>query len=312
MKVGTISVRLREWLLRSAALREARAAVDGPGGRRARAQAQAQLLAEVGKRVAEPVEPLPEGARAGAQLSLYRDAIYWALVATLPDDQPPPGDLASAWAESPPERIEHAAGGAEAADELKKTLLETTAARAFEISDEQAGRARALADALIAELDAPRRRVEWILLQRWLRAGAVVLVCLVAGYGIRALSLGTNLAAAKRFRTSSSYGGCTPDGGCESIFFHTEQENGPWVELDLGAPKTIHRIEVANRPDCCQDRAAPLIAEISTDRVKWTEVARREDEFMNWTATFPRKTARYVRLRVPRVSTLHLKDVAVR
>jgi hypothetical protein len=96
------------------------------------------------------------------------------------------------------------------------------------------------------------------------------------------------------------------------MLFHTEQENNPWVEYDLGAPKPIHRVEVANRSDCCDDRAIPLVVELSNDRTNWTEVARRDSEFQSWTAKFATKTVRYVRLRVPRVTALHLKEVVVR
>ena len=56
----------------------------------------------------------------------------------------------------------------------------------------------------------------------------------------------------------------------------------------------------------------PLVVEFSQDRVHWTEVARRIEEFSEWTLTLaPRKT-RYVRLRIARPSTFHLKDVVIR
>jgi hypothetical protein len=96
------------------------------------------------------------------------------------------------------------------------------------------------------------------------------------------------------------------------MLFHTEAESSPWVELDLGAPKTIRRVEVTNRTDCCTDRAIPLVIEASTDRTQWTLLGRRDTDFATWTASFPPRVARYVKLSVPRHTSFHLQDVVIR
>jgi hypothetical protein len=96
------------------------------------------------------------------------------------------------------------------------------------------------------------------------------------------------------------------------MFFHTKEEESPWIEIDLGSIQPIARIEVANRDDCCLDRAVPLVAEVGTDRLHWREVARRPDSFRTWDATFKPVPARYVRMRVDRYSVLHLARVSVR
>jgi hypothetical protein len=306
--------KMREWFLRTSAMREARAAAAGPDGRRSRAQAQAQLLAEVARRVAEPVEALPSGSRAAVQLALCRDATYWALMAMQPagSASEPPRDLATLWNEIPADDLARVAGGADAAERVRHTLANGAPTHLLEASDEDAGRARQFTDALVMELDAPKRRIERVQFQRWWRLTMVVVLLLAAAYGLRALSLGPNLIAGKGFRTSSSYGGCSAASPCEGIFFHTENENNPWVEFDLGSAKPVHRVEVANRSDCCDDRAIPLVIEVSNDRSSWKEVARRDSEFLNWTAKFPTANVRYVRLRVPRITQFHLKEVVVR
>src|SRR6188768_1814563 len=71
-----------EWVLRSRALRAARAEVIPRGDRRDHAIRQARLLLEVARRVAEPVERLPQGSRTAVRLGLTRDAVYWVLVGT--------------------------------------------------------------------------------------------------------------------------------------------------------------------------------------------------------------------------------------
>src|SRR5262249_38782238 len=139
---------------------------------------------------------------------------------------------------------------------------------------------------------------------------AVAVVAAVVG--LQALFESPNLIAGRTFRTSSSWAGCATDPPCKVLLFHTEHEQNPWVEHDLGGRRRIHQIEVENPQGCGGDRAVPVAAEISEDRVNWTEVGRREFEFINWTLTFRPRSARYVRLRALKVTALHLRRVAVR
>jgi len=302
---------VREWLLRSEAMREAHAAADVPAARR-RAQAQAQLLTEVARRVAEPVDALPSGSYAAVQLGLCRDATYWALVALQLDDEPPARDLATLWARTPAERLARAAGGPDGAESVRRALVDGVPAYSLDTAEAVASLARDFTTALVADLDAPQRRVERLSMQRWLRIGLVAAVLLVVGYAGRVLALGPNLLEGKPFQASSAYAACVPITNCEGLLFHTNQENNPWVEFDLGTPRAMKRIEVTNRADCCADRAAPLVVEISTDRTTWTEVARREQEFFVWKTSFPRTVGRYIRLRTLRPTQFHLKEVIVR
>ena len=103
-----------------------------------------------------------------------------------------------------------------------------------------------------------------------------------------------------------------PPNHCGDLFFHTQPQDSPWIDFDLGAVKSVHRVEVTNRSDCCQERAIPLIVEVSVDDKQWIQVARRDTDFAAWTATFPKQKARYVRFRVPRSTTLHFDDVVIR
>ena len=62
------------------------------------------------------------------------------------------------------------------------------------MTDEDAARAGKFVAALVAELDAPKRRVERVSFQRWSRLGLAAFALLLAAYGVRALILGPNLA----------------------------------------------------------------------------------------------------------------------
>jgi hypothetical protein len=302
---------LYEWLFRASAMRDARATLAAANGARTQAARQARLLVEVARRVAEPVERLPSGCRAAVMVGLYREAVGWALLAGRPDAGRERPDPATLWREEPPERLLAAATDAATVEAVKETLF-AAAPLSLDVSQEDAERARTFAEALVLELEAPQRRVQHMLRQRWLRLVFTGVILLGLVVGAQRLLLGPNLAEGKPFRTSSSWSGCATDAPCRSLLFHTNPETNPWVEFDLGAPKSIRQVEIANRVDCCRDRAVPLIVEVGNDQARWTEVARRDTEFATWTAKFSAQTARYVRLRIPRDTALHLDSVVVR
>jgi hypothetical protein len=127
----------------------------------------------------------------------------------------------------------------------------------------------------------------------------------------------SNLANGKPWRASSALGECQPihRGGCPArpgIFFHTKEDDNPWIEYDLSKPTAFSSVVVENAKDGFTERAIPLIIEVGNDQVNWREIARTTSDFKEWTATFPTITARFVRLRVPRVTYLHLAQVTIK
>jgi hypothetical protein len=301
-----------EWFLQNAALQAARAHVPRPDEPAERAFEQARLLREVTRRVAEPVEELPAGRRAALLLSLYRDFVYWALVADGKGENDVPTDLGASWKRTPADRLLRAAGNASELAEVRRALVDLTPTESLAATDADVARVRVFAESLFADLQAPRQRVDRIVGRRWRRFGVAAAAVLALFLGMRAMLAGPNLAKGKPFATSSSWAGCPGDPGCMAQLFHTNPQDNPWIEFDLGKPTRVHRIDVENRDDCCQDRAVPLVAELSNDRVSWKEVARRDKDFATWVAKFPATSARYVRLRVPRSTTFHLHQVAIR
>ena len=126
-----------------------------------------------------------------------------------------------------------------------------------------------------------------MLTQRWLRVALIAAaVCLLVVGGLARLQ-GPDLAKGRPFRISTPWAGwatCVANEDCGTLMFHTDVDNEPWVEIDLGAPKTVRRVDVVNRAKCCADRALPLAVELSTDQKSWTLVARRDQAFAVWTA----------------------------
>lgn len=301
-----------EWFLRKQVLQAARAQLPRPDEPASRAFEQVRLLGEIARQVAEPHEELPSGRRPAVLLTLYRDFVYWTLVAERKGDASVAPDLAALWAGTPDDRLLRAAGSAEELAAIRGLLVGLSPAASLDATDEDAARLRAFADALYEDLEAPRRRVGRILIQRWLRLAAVGVAVLTLVFAIRAMTIGPNLAKQRPFRTSSKLPECATGDGCDDVMFHTRQEDNPWVEFDLGGTKRVHRIDVRNRTQCCQERAIPLVAEVSNDHIHWKEVARRDTEFSTWTVRLPPTPAAYVRLRVPRSTYLHLIDVTIR
>ena len=120
-----------------------------------------------------------------------------------------------------------------------------------------------------------------------------------------------------RFRASSGAWGFPAAGTVGDhrdfgLFFHTAEEESPWVEIDLGELRDVDRVMVENRDDMGAERALPLVVELGDTARHYHEVARRVEAFDRWTATFPKQQTRYVRLLVPRRTTLHLKNVEAR
>ena len=146
-----------------------------------------------------------------------------------------------------------------------------------------------------------------------------VMVCLMASIVGRLLlihSAPVDLAQGKPFTLSTKWADCHPErnecGGFPTrILFHTTSEPSPWYQVDLGAPTSFSSATVVNRQDMAMPLAVPLIVEVSDDGKAFHEVARRNEVFNAWLATFPPQTARYFRLRVDRTSTLHLESVQV-
>jgi hypothetical protein len=314
-QVDSIATLLSKFWNRSA-ISEARARITATAPHRPYLD-QGLLLLELGRRAADPVEALPRGSRPAALVGLYRDAVHAALFylrraeGGAASADPAGASLASLWAESGPALL--AAAGSEAklsaarAVLLDRSALETITAA----SEDDAASARQLAEGLMGSLGADERRLERLLTRRWLRvAGAAALALLVA-FGVARLFEPKDLAAGRPLSPSSADPACPGAPVCADMLFHTKTEANPWVEIDLGAMKTVSRVEVANRLDCCQDRAFPLVIELGNAQKVFVPVARRDTDFKTWSAKFPPRSARFVRLTVQKSTAFHLSGLHI-
>jgi hypothetical protein len=311
-------------LWRARALRVARTTARATELERLRLR-RAHLAAELAERALEPVEPLAAGPGHALAISLYREAAYWALLAQKPElGSPGVRELLSsqpdAFARSGLSEADQASVREALAD---KTFIETaddSPARLAHDSELCRAFVRGLLHGSGGAVDLSAG-VSGLLTQRWLRLGAALTLAaaigLAAASGIRRVWIGPDLAEGAPWILSTKWMDCHPEqrecGGARTrIFFHTDFQDNPWFQLDLGRVREVGRVRVENRDDCCQERAVPLIVEVRDDTGPFREVARKNELFQSWEVTFPAVKARYVRLRVPTRVMFHLSRVEVR
>jgi hypothetical protein len=300
-----------------ASLRAARAEVARRTPRQSQDLALAQAARELADNALDTREPVPPGTTVPLAIGLYRDAIFWALSATIPGETPPTADEVLGEGEL---RLLDVAGSEEARDAVRATLAEPFASWARRPLAEQERLLNVLGQSsrkLVEQLTAADRTARWGTV---LRIAASVLGAFLLSFLLYQLSVlirGPDYALGKPWRASSSAFSCRPDrsscgGASTSIFFHTTEEQRPWLEIDLGAPVSFSEVIVHNRSDCCLERSAPLLIEAGNDRDHLVQIARREEPFDVWHARFKPQTARYLRLSVQRRSIFHLERVEVR
>jgi hypothetical protein len=105
--------------------------------------------------------------------------------------------------------------------------------------------------------------------------------------------------------------------------FHTNEDANPWWMVDLGSTAQVHLIRIFNReriPDWIQQRANPLVVEVSNDGEQWATLFRTErgqvfggysgGRPLVWSTKQPVE-ARFVRVSIPRQEYLHLAEIEI-
>lgn len=176
---------------------------------------------------------------------------------------------------------------------------------------------------LMTTLEPAAKSAEQAVFRRNLRLLGLTAAALLLVFGTRAgfqwYKARSDLALDATWKSSSVY---NPALECNSrtqvckeakgFFFHTRQENTPWLMLDLKQDRKFSSLEIVNRKDCCRERANPLNVLVSRDGKNWELVAQRKTEFSTFAPNFPEVSARYIRLEIPKpASILHLARVRV-
>jgi hypothetical protein len=252
------------------------------------------------ERVAAAAPEGVAGTLSGAEL--YRLALHAALLAHHPDRAPTP--IQDAW-DASIDVLAHIEPDPAARDRTGRALCrEGSLAGATDLVE--LATLRRFARGLVGDLSAPVARYRALLARR---AASVIVavaigIALVTGI-VTAATTKPNLLRHAASRTSSLYSPFD----AKNTELHTNLDDRPWIEFDPGAATSISSLTIENRRDCCEDRAVPLVVEVSLDGVRFEEVARRSHAFRVWAPRFSPVTARFLRLSVPRKTFLHLRRV---
>ena len=267
-------------------------------------------------RMAVPSEYLAREEAVAVSLALYRTAAEWALMALLDRRI---SQVGAALAELNAEILTEVMRDAAQPEQATRLFTGEPPTEPGALRTDYR-KLRSATERLVRYAYRKRKHRQWLLQlygARWALVGIAVL-----GLGSLVLAPpGTvwspkNIAAGAAWRASSAespYGtpaGKLPVFARASFFFHTEEQDSPWLEIELTGG-TVSGAKVVNRPDCCQPRAIPLVIELSRDHQSWNEVAHRSKRFSTWNVRFARQPARWLRIRVPRRSILHLAMVEV-
>lgn len=320
-----------DWFWCGSAFRALRAARRIPSARALELTRRSRAALELAGVALAPMRAVDSRDALGCDLCAQ--SVYWSLLARESLDADTAAartglemarpTLESLWRRADRAELERAAGDAESAETMGRALVGRTFADYAESSaDEQARLSRSLlpfAEALFNGIDGAAHVHERLWYRRLRRLSIPIVAIAVAAvgiaYGLERWERARDIARDRPWVASSHWPqpGCpSPAQECSSspaYFFSTVEQNDPWVEFDLGSPQPVSGFSITNRLDCCSDRAIPLIIEVSTDHTQWKEVARRTEDFHAWKGSFRSTKARWVRLRVPRLSFLHLSRV---
>jgi len=92
---------------------------------------------------------------------------------------------------------------------------------------------------------------------------------------VQVFSSGQNIAKGKKAKQSTTgYGGTASravDGNTNGVYgagsiTHTNQQNDPWWEVDLGKSTVINKLAIWNRTDCCTERLENFTIEVLDDK----------------------------------------------
>ncbi|HEX2672260.1 MAG TPA: discoidin domain-containing protein [Polyangiaceae bacterium] len=304
-----------DWLLVRTELARARAEAARLAPEQREFLRRAKLSLELGELAFAPGNAVRSGSTAPLAANLFRQAIYWALLAQRAHATPiRPEQL---WSETDRSVLQSIAGNdgeyAYFTVAMRSSFIEL-AEGTEEAQRSGAVRLRRAARRLVDDAQRVLSRLEWAKLKRALRVGLALLIPAIALYLLWPAKV--DLAKGATFRVSSVGAECHPEksecGGVKTdVLFHTQLEKNPWFEYDFGAPTSFSSLTIQNRTDCCPERAVPLAVEVSNDDKTFKEVVRRDSTFVIWKPSFATQRARYLRLRILRDSMLHLEAIKV-
>jgi hypothetical protein len=316
-----------QWLWRSDAKRELQRSTLAVTARTTELYRRARLADELGRRMlddARASDPLVSAHAA----ELFRQSVGWVLLAlesALPDGKPEPARGGEVPLSGPSgQALASIVGDPAFLPALEPLVASSGFVRYAKMPDAERKDAavtlRRLVRQLLLAVEAPQAALDRLRRRRTILVGLLVVSAAtafaVATVGAEQREVMRDLARDRPWKASSHLmGGCTsPTQRCPespTYFFHTQEDDKPWLVIDLGTESRFSSLRIQNRIDCCAERAIPLAVEVSSNQKKWKQVAIQKNEFEVWKPRFKTEKARYVRLRSMTKTWLHLHSVRV-
>jgi hypothetical protein len=316
--------RFLDWLLCRPGLAEARKAAERTPHEKVMTERAASALT-----AANHIAEVPHSAEMGTARHatvLALEAVYWTFLSSRPDLVD--ADASALWEASAEPIRELGLPERETKDLDRVLAMKRPAMDLAGLSEnEQIQLSKTLlrvAESAISAANRRQRAATVMALKRFARVALTLgsLVALVVSLVVLKpkpkLVDPNDLAVGKTWTTSSKMYDCDPvagtcGGAATKILFHTNEEDKPWVEYDLGEPMAFKGVTVRNCQEVFfQERAVPLIVEVSDDGKTYREIARRDESFAVWQPDITPQRARFVRLRAMKRTYLHLEGVQIR
>lgn len=99
--------------------------------------------------------------------------------------------------------------------------------------------------------------------------------------------------------------------GSYGLLFHTQEQENPWVVVDLLTTREIEKVRLVNRADVDSARGLPLVLELAGEDRRFVALGTRRTQFDVLRMTFTRRPARYLRLRSEGTTVLHLSEIQI-
>lgn len=99
--------------------------------------------------------------------------------------------------------------------------------------------------------------------------------------------------------------------------FHTDYEENPWWQVDLGARHSLSYALLYNRQDCCIERAKTLEVLLSNDGQNWQSVYKHDGSVFGGADGHPLRVelscqnVRFLRVQLRETNYLHLDEVEI-
>ncbi|MGB5100346.1 MAG: discoidin domain-containing protein [Methanothrix sp.] len=99
--------------------------------------------------------------------------------------------------------------------------------------------------------------------------------------------------------------------------FHTDYEENPWWQVDMGARHSLSYALLYNRQDCCIERAKTLEVLLSNDGQSWQSVYKHDGSVFGGADGHPLRVelgcqkARFLRVQLRETNYLHLDEVEI-